>query len=115
MVTAFTARCLLIAVFAAAGLGALLALGRPAMARAATARAAMGQAAPARAVRRLSDAFHFLMCAAVGALTWWSEPALAGWLQTAVFGCAVIWFALVSPAVTAKLRPVSLAGAHHAL
>ena len=69
------ARWLLTAVFATAGLGAPPARGRP---------------GTARAEDRVSDAFHVLMCAALTAMTWRSEPAPALWLQTALFGCAAI-------------------------
>jgi hypothetical protein len=37
------------------------------------------------------------------------------WLQTALFGCAVLWFGIVSPDPTARLRAGRLAGLHHAL
>jgi hypothetical protein len=65
---ALALRWLLTAVFAAAGLGSL-----PVPGRAGTARMAAG----------VSEVFHALMCAA--------------WFQQALFGCAVIWFGLVSP------------------
>ena len=100
MVTALAARWLLTAVFAAAGLASL-----PARRRAGTARAA----------DRVCDVFHVLMSAALIAMTWRSEPALAVWLQTALFGCAVIWFGLTSTSATARTLPTSLPGAHHAL
>jgi hypothetical protein len=100
MVTAVTARWLLTAVFAAAGLGSLLVQGR---------------AGPLRAADRVSDVFQVLMCVAMIAITWRSEPALAVWIQGALFGCAVIWFGLASPSGKARLGPASLPGAHHAL
>lgn len=100
MVTALAARWLLTAIFAVAGLGSL-----PVLRRAGT--APKGD--------RVSDVFHVLMGAALVAMTWRSEPALALWLQTALFGCAVIWFGLASVSATARARPTSLPGAHHAL
>jgi Domain of unknown function (DUF5134) len=100
MVTALAARWLLTAVFAAAGLRPLLALGR---------------AGTARAADRVCDVLHVLMSAALLAMTWRSEPAPAVWLQTALFGCAVIWFGLASPSGTARFWSASLPGAHHAL
>jgi hypothetical protein len=91
---------LLSAGFAAAGLGSLLALGR---------------ASAARAADRVSDVFHVLMSVALVAMIWRSEPALAVWFQTGLFGCAVIWFGLASTSGTARSWPISLPGAHHAL
>ena len=55
------------------------------------------------------------MSAALIAMTWRSEAALALWLQTALFGCAVIWFGLAGTSATARTCPASLPGAHHAL
>jgi Domain of unknown function (DUF5134) len=100
MVALLPARCLLTAVFAAAGLGALPPRGR---------------AGTAPAEDRVAAAFRVLMCAALTAMTWRSEPAPARWLQSALFGCAVIWFGLASPGQTARFWPTSLPGAHHAL
>jgi hypothetical protein len=48
-------------------------------------------------------------------MTWRSEAALAVWSQTALFGCAVIWFGLADISETAPFRQTSLPSAHHAL
>jgi uncharacterized protein DUF5134 len=100
MITAMAGRWLLTAVFAAAGLGSLRAL---------------RQAGTVQAGDRVSDVFHVLMSAALIAMTWRSGAAPAVWLQTALFGCAVIWFGLASPSGTARSWPHGLPGAHHAL
>jgi Domain of unknown function (DUF5134) len=100
MVGAWAARWLLTAVFAAACLGSV-----PARGRGATARVAGG----------ISDVFHVLMCAALIAMTWRSEPTASAWFQTALFGCAVIWFGLASPGGIARSRAGRLPGLHHAL
>jgi hypothetical protein len=48
--------------------------------------------------------------AALIAMTWRSEPALAGRWQTALAGCAVTWFGLASTAERrGSGRPVCLA------
>jgi hypothetical protein len=63
----------------------------------------------------ISAAFHLLMCLALMVMTWRSEPLLPVWLQTAAFGCAVIWFGLAAPARTADVPARSLSGWHHAV
>jgi len=93
-------RWLLTAVFAAAGLGSLPVPGR---------------VDTARAAARVSEVFHALMCAALIAMTWWSEPIVPAWFLTALFGCAVVWFGLADPAEVAGFRARRLPGLHHAL
>src|SRR3984957_17691978 len=61
---AVAARGLLAAVFAAAGLGSLPVPGR---------------VDTARAAARVSEVFHALMCAALIAMTWGSEPIVPAW------------------------------------
>jgi Domain of unknown function (DUF5134) len=100
MVGAWAARWLLTAVFAAACLGSVPTRGR---------------AATAPVAGRISDVFHVLMCAALIAMTWRSEPTASAWFQTALFGCAVIWFGLASPGGIARSRAGRLPGLHHAL
>ncbi|WP_460348140.1 DUF5134 domain-containing protein [Actinoallomurus acanthiterrae] len=100
MVTSLMARWLLTAVFTVAGLESLLALRRVGMTRASD---------------RISEAFHVLMSAALIAMTWRSEPASAVWLQTALFGCAAVWFLLAGPGQMVPLAVRRLSGVHHAL
>jgi hypothetical protein len=100
MVGAWPARWLLTAVFAAACLGSVPARGR---------------AATARVAGRISDVFHLLMCAALIAMTWRSEPIAPAWFLTALFGCAVVWFGLAGPGAVAGFRARRLPGLHHAL
>ena len=100
MAGALAARWLLTAVFAAAGLGSL-----PARRRAGTARAAA----------RVSEVFHALMCTALIAMTWRSEPIAPVWSLTALFGCAAIWFGLAGPGGVAGFRARRPPGLHHAL
>lgn len=77
----------------------------------------------APAADRISGLFHLLMGAALVAMIWWSEPALAVWSQTVLFGCAVIWFGLTSVSTgtgtngsaEARTWPAGLSGAHHAV
>jgi hypothetical protein len=82
MITAVAARWLLTVVFAAAGLGAAL-----------PRRGHHGAADAAGPVPVVSCV---VMCAALTAMTWRSEPAAAAWAQAAVFGCAALWSALAS-------------------
>ena len=65
MVGSLTARWLLTAVFAAAGLG-------PVPTR-------RGRVGTARAADRVSDVFHVLISTALIAMTWRSEAAVAVW------------------------------------
>jgi hypothetical protein len=37
-----------------------------------------------------------VMCVALTAMTWRSEPVAAAWFQAALFGCAALWFVLSS-------------------
>lgn len=76
MVALLAARWLLTGLFAAAGLAAALPRHLAGTARSAD-RAVCGA-----------------MCAALIAMMWWSEPAVAAWLQAAVFGCAGMWLVL---------------------
>ena len=32
-----------------------------------------------------------VMCVALTAMAWWSEPAAAAWVQAVVFVCAALW------------------------
>jgi len=93
-------RWLLTAVFAAAGLGSLPIPGR---------------VDTARAAARVSEVFHALMCAALIAMTWWSELIVLAWFLTALFGCAVVWFGLADRGEVAGFRARRLPGVHHAL
>ena len=79
MITALAARWALTAVFAAAGLTAALPRRDP-----------RGQRSPQKGLECLCS----VMCAALIAMTWRSEPAAATWLQAALFGCAALWFGL---------------------
>ena len=63
----------------------------------------------------VSDVFHILMAVALIAMTWRPEPAVAVWLQAALLGSAVIWFALARPGAAGRFRAGRLAGLHHAL
>jgi hypothetical protein len=85
MVALLAARWLLTGLFAAAALPRRLA----------------GTARPA------DEAFCGAMCAALIAMMWWSEPAVAAWLQAAVFGCTGMWLAL---AHRRGVRPIRLPG-----
>ena len=80
MITAPAARWLLTVVFAAAGLAAALPW--------------RGPAAAADAAGREPGVSCVLMCVALTAMTWWSEPAAAAWIQAAAFGCAALWSGL---------------------
>jgi hypothetical protein len=100
MTGALAARWLLTSVFAAAGLGSL---------------PGPGWVGTARAAARVSEVFHALMCAALIAMTWRSEPIAPAWFLTALFGCAVIWFGLASLGGVASWRARRLPGLHHAL
>jgi hypothetical protein len=100
MAGALAVRWLLTAVFAAAGLGSLPVSGR---------------VGTARVAARVSAVFHALMCAALIAMTWRSEPIAPAWFLTALFGCAVIWFGLADPGGVAVFRVRRLPGLHHAL
>ena len=82
MAGAVAARWLLTAVFAAAGLGSLPVPGR---------------VGTARVAARVSEVFHALMCTALIAMTWRSEPIAPTWFEPALFGCAVVWFGLRRP------------------
>jgi hypothetical protein len=55
------------------------------------------------------------MCAALIGMMWWSVPAVAAWLQAAVFGCAGMWPALAHRRGVGPLRLPGPAGLHHAL
>jgi hypothetical protein len=101
MITALAARWLLTVVFAAAGLGAALPW--------------RGPAAAADAAGREPAVFCVVMCTALTAMTWWSEPAAAAWVQAAVFGCAALWFRLVSLAGSGKVRRPGLPAVLHTL
>src|SRR5258708_23563166 len=83
MVGAVAARWVLTAVFAAAGLGAVLPPREPA-----------GAARPAD---RVSAVFCAAMCAALTAMTWRAEPPPATWLPAALFRCAPLLVGLASP------------------
>ena len=95
------ARWLLTAVFAAAGLAALL--------------PQAGRAGPAWPADRVPAALCLVMCVALTAMTWWSEPAPAAWFQAALFGCAALWFVLRSLRGSARPPRLGLTGLHHAL
>lgn len=90
MITA-VARWLLTVVFAAAGLGAAL--------------PRRGPTDPADAAGRVPAVFCAAMCAALIAMTRWSEPAAVAWAQTPVFGCAALWvLARLGPAGTGRAQ-----------
>ena len=97
MVALLASRWLLTGLFAAAGLAAALP------------RRLAGTARPA------DRAFCGAMCAALIAMMWWSEPAVAAWLQAAVFGCAGMWLALAHRRGFGPTRLPGPAGLHHAL
>ena len=90
MITALAVRWLLTVVFAAAGAGAAL--------------PRRGQAGAADAAGRVPAVFCVVMCAALIAMTWRSEPAAAAWVQALVFGCAALWSGLVSLAGSGRVR-----------
>jgi hypothetical protein len=97
MIAPLAVRWLLTVVFAAAGLAAAL---------------------PRRAATRersADRAFCGAMCAALIAMLWWSEPAVAAWLQVALFGCAGLWLVLARLSGFDPIRLPGLAGLHHAL
>src|ERR1700722_18166246 len=100
MAGAVAARWLLTGGFAAAGLGSLPVPGR---------------VDTARAAARVSEVFHALMCTALIAMTWRSEPIAPTWFEPALFGCAVVWFGLVGPGGVADFRARRLPDLHHAL
>ena len=101
MITAVAARWLLTVVFAAAGLGAAL-----------PRRGHHGAADAAGPVPVVSCV---VMCAALTAMTWRSEPAAAAWAQAAVFGCAALWSALDGLAGPGRTRRPGLPAALHML
>src|SRR5262245_14515041 len=101
MITALAARWLLTAVFAAAGLGAVLPRRAP--------------AGSARPVDRVSAVFCAAMCAALIVMTWRSEPAAAVWLQAVAFGCAALWFWLALFAGSGEARRPAFTVLLHAL
>lgn len=98
MIAAVAARWLLTAVFAAAGL-----------------TAALPRRGPADAAGRVPAVSCAVMCAALIAMTWWSEPAAAAWAQAAVFGCAALWSWRASLAGTGRTRRPGLPAALHTL
>ncbi len=98
MIMGLAARWLLTAVFAAAGL-----------------TAALPRRGPADAAGRVPAVFCAAMCAALIAMTWWSEPAAAAWAQAPVFGCAALWFWLASPAGTGRAARTGLPAVLHTL
>ena len=97
MVALLAARWLLTGLFATAGLAAALP------------RRLAGTARPA------DEAFRGAMCAALIAMMWWSEPAVAAWLQAAVFGCTGMRLALAHRRGFGPIRLPGPAGLHHAL
>ena len=99
MIQAMAARWTLTAVFAVAALRVGMPRREP--------------AEPAQSEDRVSVVFCGAMCAALIAMTWWSEPAAATWLQAAVFASAVLWFGLVS--VAGPARGTRLRAAFHML
>jgi hypothetical protein len=107
MIEGLAARWLLTGVFAAAGLwsgtGRWLGLPRHRPAR------------PAQPADPTSAVFCGVMCAALIAMTWRSEPAAARWLQAALFGSAALWFGLASMAGSGKVRRRSLPAVLHGL
>jgi hypothetical protein len=82
MITALAARWLLTVVFAAARLEAEL--------------PRRGHAGAADAAGRVPAVFCVVICAALTAMTWQSEPAAAAWAQAALLGCAALWPGLAS-------------------
>jgi hypothetical protein len=99
MIQLLAARWLLTAVFAVAGL-----------------RVGMPRRQPAESAQsadRVSVVFCGGMCMALIAMTWWSEPTAATWLQAAMFACAVLWFGLAS--VAGPTRGTRLRAAFHML
>jgi hypothetical protein len=56
----------------------------------------------ARPENRVSVVFCGVMCAALIAMAWWSEPTAATWLQAALFACAVVWFGRASVAAPTR-------------
>src|SRR6266851_80625 len=107
MIGGRAAQWLLTAVFAAAGLrsGTARWVGLP----------RRGRAGPAPLSDRVSAVFCSTMCAALIAMTWRSEPAVAQWLQAAVFGSAAVWLGLVSMAGSGRVQRPSLPAVVHAL
>jgi hypothetical protein len=64
---------------------------------------------------RVAVALCPVLCAALIAMTWRSEPpAAAVWVQVTVFGCTALWFVRATAAAS-PARPRSLADMHHAL
>jgi hypothetical protein len=100
MITALAVRWLLTAVFAA-GLG--------------TALPRRGPAGAADVAGRVPAVFCVVVCAALIAMTWRSEPAAAAWVQAAAFGCAALWFGLVSLAGAGRVRRPGLPAVLHTL
>jgi len=64
---------------------------------------------------RVSEVFHALMCTALIAMAWRSEPIAPTWFELALFGCAVIWFGLAGQGGVAGFQVCRLPGLHHAL
>ena len=91
------ARWLLTGVFTAAGLAAAL------------------PRRPAGTARPADRAVCGAMCAALITMMWWSEPAVAAWLQAAVFGSAAMWLVLAHQSGFRPIRLPGPAGWHHAL
>ena len=98
MITALAARWLLTVVFAAAGPAA--------------APSWRGRAGAADAAGRVPAVSCVVMCAALTAMTWWSEPAVAAWVQAAVFGCAALWSVLAG---SGRVRRPGLPAVLHTL
>jgi hypothetical protein len=101
MIGGLATRWLLTAVFAPACLGATLPQREP--------------AGSTQVADRVSATLCSAMCAALVAMTWWSEPTAATWLQAALFGCAAIWFGLVSMAGSGRVRRPSMPAVLHTL
>ena len=98
MAVPLAARWLLTAVLVMAGPGAAL--------------PRRGRAATARPVDRVAAVLCPVMCAALIAMTWRSEPAAAKWVQVAAFGCAALWFALASLPGPGPVRRSGLTSLH---
>jgi Domain of unknown function (DUF5134) len=93
VIESMTARWLLTAVFVAAALCAGL----------------------VRRSERPAAAFCVLMCAALIAMTWRTEPAVATWVQVAGFGCAALWFVVAGRTGLSRSGLPTLTDLHHAL
>ena len=101
MITALAARWLLTVVFTAAGLGAAL--------------PRRGRAGAADAPGRVPAVFCMVMCAALTAMIWRSEPAAAAWVKASVFGCVALGFGLASLAGSGRVWRPSLPALLHML